>query len=407
MPLQIRRGTRAEANILTVPPAAGELIFITTEQKLYIGDGVKKLYNPDPAQQLSPVTGFTTEDAQDAAASLFTTTPTHSGISFAYDDLAATLTATVNLSNYVGTIRADAFKGSVFADDGSTIGGQPLVDAISGTFNGNLVGNVTGNTAGVHTGAVVGNVTGNTVGVHTGNVTGDVTGNTEGYHTGDVKGSVFADNSSLLVDSVDRIFYGTIDTGDTVINTDGLTGSIFNLGTPAAPLSLNLNLDNNLQVRQVADAASGRYLTFSQNRGTLASPTAVQAGDILGGLLIRGYTNTSSSGIVGNIAFVVDPTASVTPGSGFIKGQLVFSCASDSAVDTSKSAGLDSTGAFQVHHLDATAWIKNTVYADDAARSSAIPTPLKGMMVFMTSGTSPAVTNKLVVYDGSAWVALH
>jgi hypothetical protein len=29
------------------------------------------------------------------------------------------------------------------------------------------------------------------------------------------------------------------------------------------------------------------------------------------------------------------------------------------------------------------------------------------MMVFMTAGTVPTVTNKTVVYDGSAWVALH
>jgi len=29
------------------------------------------------------------------------------------------------------------------------------------------------------------------------------------------------------------------------------------------------------------------------------------------------------------------------------------------------------------------------------------------MMVFMSTGTSPAVTNKVVVYDSTAWVALH
>jgi hypothetical protein len=46
------------------------------------------------------------------------------------------------------------------------------------------------------------------------------------------------------------------------------------------------------------------------------------------------------------------------------------------------------------------------VYADDAARSSAISTPAKGMMVFMTSGTTPAVTNAAVIYNGSAWAAL-
>ena len=39
-----------------------------------------------------------------------------------------------------------------------------------------ITGNLTGNTAGVHTGAVVGSVTGNTAGVHTGAVVGNVTG---------------------------------------------------------------------------------------------------------------------------------------------------------------------------------------------------------------------------------------
>jgi hypothetical protein len=51
--------------------------------------------------------------------------------------------------------------------------------------------------------------------------------------------------------------------------------------------------------------------------------------------------------------------------------------------------------------------VKLAVYADDAARTAAVPSPQKGMVVFMTSGTVPTVTNKTVVYDGSAWVALH
>jgi hypothetical protein len=45
-------------------------------------------------------------------------------------------------------------------------------------------------------------------------------------------------------------------------------------------------------------------------------------------------------------------------------------------------------------------------YASDAARSTAIPTPAAGMMVFMAAGTSPAVTNKAVIYNGTAWALL-
>jgi hypothetical protein len=45
--------------------------------------------------------------------------------------------------------------------------------------------------------------------------------------------------------------------------------------------------------------------------------------------------------------------------------------------------------------------------ADDTARTSLVPSATAGMMIFMQSGTTPAATNKVQVYDGSAWVNLH
>lgn len=51
------------------------------------------------------------------------------------------------------------------------------------SFVGPITGNVTGNTAGTHTGAVTGNVTGNTAGTHTGAVIGNVTGDVTGMVT--------------------------------------------------------------------------------------------------------------------------------------------------------------------------------------------------------------------------------
>ena len=59
----------------------------------------------------------------------------------------------------------------------------------AGTITATFTGNLTGNTAGVHTGAVTGNVTGNTAGVHTGAVTGNVTGNVIGNVTGNTTGT--------------------------------------------------------------------------------------------------------------------------------------------------------------------------------------------------------------------------
>ncbi len=399
MPLQIRRGTEAERLAMVPKLANGELLWITDAKKLYVGDGVTA------SSALVSVTGFNAEDAQDAAASLFTTSPTHTGISFAYDDLAGKLTATVDLANYNGVIKASSFNGSVVADDSTT-----LVDAVLGLITSDVVGNVEGNVYSTNTGNIVLDTSAATA-VFTGNVTGNlvgnVTGNTDGYHTGDVKGSVFADNSSILVDSVDRIFYGTIDTGNTFIGSDSLTGTSFDIGTTSSVLgTLTLNLTNDLRIRVVTSPVSGKYVVIDQSRGTLTSPAAVQAGDELGGILMKAYTDSSTSAVAGSFGFVVDSTAVIGGGS-FVKSKAVISASSDTSQNLGDSLVLDSAGIVTSNAFSATKYFKLPVYADDAARSAAIPTPTTGMMVFMTSGTVPAVTNKAVVYDSSAWVALH
>jgi hypothetical protein len=185
MPLQVRRGTEAERLAMTQPLAQGELLYVTNEQKLYIGNG--------STLGGIQITGYTDGDAKDAAASIFAS-GTHTGISFSYNNTTDAMSATVDFSNISGVVRADAFKGSVFADDGSTIGGTLLVDAVDGvlrgTHIGTLIGNVTGNiftnlidsadsTAITFTPAVVFNsditveneIFGTLVGRHVGNVT--------------------------------------------------------------------------------------------------------------------------------------------------------------------------------------------------------------------------------------------
>ena len=385
MPLQIRRGTEAERLAMVPKLANGELLWITDAKKLYVGDGVLA------SSALAPVTGFNAEDAQDAAALLFTTSPTHSGISFAYDDLAGKLTATVDLSDYTGTLKSSAFKGTFVADD-STI----LVDGVAGVLKGTLVGSLTGN--------VTGNVTGDISGNVTGNVIGNVTGNTTGYHTGDVKGSIFADNSSILVDAVDSIFYGTVDTGDIRITTDTITSNNLFVGSTTTPLNALQFHSDFFTYRTVSDPANGKFFTMTQSRGTLTSPAAIQAGDELGGVLIRAYTNTSVSGIAGVFGFVVDSTASIVSGGGFVKSKAVIAASTDTSQNLSDALVLDSAGIASSNAFSATKYFQLPVYADDTARLAAIPTPAKGMMVFMTLGTVPPATNNAVIYNGSAWV---
>ena len=126
----------------------------------------------------------------------------------------------VTLDNvFEGGLTADV-TGSVFADD-STL----LVDGVNGRIVAPVFANVTGDTAGTHTGPVIGNVTGNadtvTNGVYTtGNATitgvwqfnqsiaadvvGIVTGSVNGSLTGVMSGSVFGDDSTLLVDGINN-----------------------------------------------------------------------------------------------------------------------------------------------------------------------------------------------------------
>ena len=133
MPLQIRRGTDAERTAMTQPLAAGELIFVSNTQRLFIGNGT--------TLGGIPITGYTNEDAQDAVAPMFVG-GTHSGINFAYNDASNIINATVDLSDYNGTIRASSFKGTIVADDSTA-----LVDAVDGrifldgTVKGNIVPN--------------------------------------------------------------------------------------------------------------------------------------------------------------------------------------------------------------------------------------------------------------------------
>lgn len=156
MPLQLRRGTSAEKNLLSVPLAEGEPLWVTDTGQLYIGDGASL------ASALDPIVGFGVEEAQDAAANLFSA-GSHTDITFTYNDSSGSLDAAVSISalrenvdmggfsltgsgdiNIVGTINATSltgnYTGSVFADDSTLL--VNAVDAginLDGTVKGNII----------------------------------------------------------------------------------------------------------------------------------------------------------------------------------------------------------------------------------------------------------------------------
>jgi len=134
MPLQVRRGTETQRTAMVEPLASGELLYVTNTGTLYIGDG--------DTLGGTAVANLTESGIKNITGTMFTEGTHSGGISFAYDGTYINATVDIVLSNYAGTIRADAFEGSVFPDD-SSLGGEPLVDAIRASIN--LNGTVKGN----------------------------------------------------------------------------------------------------------------------------------------------------------------------------------------------------------------------------------------------------------------------
>lgn len=291
MPLQIRRGTNAQRQAMTVPLAPGEPLYTTDQGFLYIGNG--------SALGGVQVTGYQDENAVDAVGSALTS-GIHQNIVFIYNDfpqdVSNRIDAYIDLSYYDGEISAPAFRGSVLDDGSST-----LINASNGSINldGTVKGDIVpdanetydigsnsnrfrdlylsgsslflGTAQITAAGSIVDLPVGSTVGglpisalegiipgsnynaniiaddssvmVDTsaqqifaangfiGNVTGNLTGNLTGYQTGDMTGSVFSDNSTLLVDGTNAVLRGT-HIGDVIGNIVGnvlgdLVGSVF------------------------------------------------------------------------------------------------------------------------------------------------------------------------------------
>jgi hypothetical protein len=252
-----------------------------------------------------------------------------------------------------------------------------------GDLTGDVTGDVTGNVTGDVTGDVTGNVYAidTTLMVNastkefTGNLIGNVTGNVTGFITGDVKGSVFADDSTVLVDGPSGVLrgehigtltgnvIGSVDTGSlTISGTTVITNNLaetINITTVGGRIrlvgkavteriDLTLDINNggigifnqaptnsvlgvvqahntanvtNLTVppSQPGDPIGGSPIVFSRSRGTLLSPTAIQAADDIIAITFVGFDGTGFS-TSANIIAAVPSTATVA--TGIVEGSL-------------------------------------------------------------------------------------
>ena len=407
MALRLRRGTDAQRLTLdgvALPvPAEGELIYTTDTKKLYVGDGATTGgIAVDVANSTLSVDDLTDID-------ITTVAPTD-GQSLVWNDSDSEFQpGDANISNQ--SINA--------LQDVDTISNTPTVGQVL-KYNGAGWVNGTDVSGGLIDGAT-----------YPINITGDVSG------------SVFGDDSSLIVDGTD----GTI-----------TTSSI------SAPRNLDLATFSTDEVRaatsnirilsQTTGPAADNGPAFASNtsRGTLAVPTAVDNDDAILSLLATGYTGSTYQ-TKGLFTFNVSEN---TVGTEAYPGRLDISLLDDNGAYDDAFARLESNGIFTVRAIqtpgisttdktgllakvsggiglqgtivydttlgclsyyhdtdgwnnvltgnkpvETTSFIKPGVYADDAARDTAIPTPTAGMMVFNTTNT------KFQGYTGSAWVDLN
>lgn len=276
MALQIRRGTTAERT--TRRFLEGELIYDVTLQQVFVGDSTDGSTGTLGGKA---VTAFTQEDAQDAIRDLFSA-GTHTNISYAYNDPGNSISSTVNLSSYTGsitasgTITANGFngwlEGNVFANDSTLLvdagNGRIPAEVVSGTFTGTVVGNAS--TASVAS-AVTLTATNTTDAAHyltfVDTATGDETLRTDtglsyNPNTNILTAGTFSGNLTGSVTG--NVFTSTIDSADSSAITF----------TPAVIFSSDVTVQNELYTANLNSTDVAKF-TVSQAIGSNFTPTVL------------------------------------------------------------------------------------------------------------------------------------
>lgn len=253
MPLQIRRGTEAQRQAMTVPLAVGEPLFVTDTGSIWVGDGV----SPGGVQ----VTGLTVEDSVDAVASALVA-GINQNITFIYgtaQDQANRIDARLDLSSVEGTIDADGFKGPLLADDSGVIVNSANRNITANDISANAI--------------IASNLT----------LTGALISSSI---VSDFKGSVFADDSTILVNSVESSINLNQTIKDDVVPAFDDSVNLGGVGSKFASLYLG---------------ADGLYINGAQIQGTISGSIDLPEGSTVNGIpiasLASGVVEGSNYGI--------------------------------------------------------------------------------------------------------------
>lgn len=349
-----------------------------------------------------------------------------------------------------GQLNAVSVNADIVADD-STI----AYNKQTNTFTGDITGNITGGVIASDSTTIIDHVAKTVTGTLTGDVTGNLTGNVTGDVVGDIVGSVFNDDSTMIIDGGTRDgFFRNIDiedgtcvlltatekfvgelegdvTGDIksangvvvlnngLVGTDALyTGAINATGTLTGDVvgsvfgddsvviidgitgelfAEKINYPANIEI-EGTDPATDTQLIFSSNDGSpVANFRRKSASDISGSDLAYGTINferddTGGRVTTSRISATRDFFIIGNNGSGTLTGD-------DYLTITNGDFGV---GTFSPRtKLDVNGPIIPGTYADATARDTAIPSPVAGMMIYLTS------TNKHQGYNGTTWNDLY
>jgi hypothetical protein len=365
MALKIRKGTDVER--VGITPAAGELIFTTDTNQLFIGDGSTLgglFIGPASSATLAlggaldlnnndiigtgniDINGTITatgsinlgNDASDNVVFggevnsniVPNTTDTYNLGSSTKKWNGAWInnltTTTVTAINITGHLDGD-LEGSVFADD-STI----LVDAVAGKIVGpveaNVTGNVTGNVIATDSTTLVNASTKTFTGNLTGNVSGDLSGAVQGTFSGQLlndEGQVFLDTTSGDVPTLPANIIGEL-RGDVIADNStllvsGETGSINLNGTikdNVVPFTdANINLGSGVYKFSNAYIANTVFIGSSSTQSISAAGSNIT---LKGSIQTNSSISTTLDGdIIGSnlSSFVVDDVVGIRAGATF------------------------------------------------------------------------------------------
>ena len=315
----------------------------------------------------------------------------------------------------------------LYVGDGSTAGGVAVDSGAATTFTG-IASNITPDVTNTRNIGAVGNVyatgrftslfgnlTGNVSGNVTGNVTGNLTGNVDGNVTGDLVGSVFADDSSTVIDAIQKKIFGSLysnvngnlyvsvdpsnnylTNGDIVMQDNVITllNGLDNiqLGTNNSALGVGLRIkspvlsNKAIETTSLTDGVNADSFEIQVSRGTLSIPTSVQQGDPLFTIVANGYDGSAYRFSSALFANVETQTANpVAPGA--VPGIIGF-VTSDDGGATTKNLVFNSFGELGVNMTYPTATLS---VAGNASFNTAAG--IEKVLTGMNSGTYTQVTS--------------